>query len=164
MSTELTVEKDRVVRFHYTVKDEAGEALETTEGGHPQAILYGHGSVPAGVEAALAGHKAGDEVSVTLAPAEAYGERREDYTQRISKKYLPKNRRVQPGTAVVLHTEQGPRLVTVIKVGHKVVDVDLNHPFAGRTLQFELTIVEVREASEEEVAHGHVHGPGGHQH
>ena len=164
MSSELTIEKDRVVRFHYTVRNEAGEALETTENGQPQAILYGHGSVPQGIEEALAGHAGGDELSVTLAPAEAYGERRDDWTQRVSKKYLPKNRRVQAGTAVVLQTDQGPRLVTVVKVGHKVVDVDLNHPFAGLTLRFDLKVVEVREASPEELSHGHVHGPGGHQH
>jgi len=164
MNTELTIQKDRVVQFHYTVRDEAGEVLETTEDGQPQAILYGDGSVLKGIEDALAGHVSGDEITVNLAAEDAYGERREDWTQRVSKKYMPKGQRLQPGMSVRLHTDEGPRSVTIVKVGHKMVDVDLNHPFAGRALKFDLSVVEVREASEEELAHGHAHGPGGHHH
>jgi len=164
MSAEMIIEKDRVVHFHYTVRDDANEILETTEGRQPQPILYGHGNVPKGIEEALAGHVSGDQVTVKLAPEDAYGERRENWTERVPKKYLPKGRRLQPGMTVRLHTEQGPRTVTVVKVGHTVVDVDLNHPLAGRALNFELSIVDVREATAEELAHGHVHGPGGHHH
>jgi FKBP-type peptidyl-prolyl cis-trans isomerase SlyD len=164
MSSELTVGKDRVVLFHYTMRDDAGEVLETTEGGSPQAILYGHGNVLKGLEQALGGLSAGDETKVTLAPAEAFGERREDWTQRLSKKYFPPRLRLRPGTVVRLQTDHGPRTVTVLKVGHKMVDVDLNSPFAGQTLHFDLAVVDVREPEPEELAHGHVHGPGGHQH
>jgi FKBP-type peptidyl-prolyl cis-trans isomerase SlyD len=164
MSAEMTIEKDRVVHFHYTVRDDGGEILETTEGRQPQPILYGHGSVPKGIEEALAGHVSGDQVAVRLAPEEAYGERRENWTKRVSKKHLPRTGRLRPGMTVRLQTEQGPRTVTVVKVGHTVVDVDLNHPLAGRALNFELSVIDVREASPEEIAHGHVHGPGGHQH
>ena len=164
MSNPLTIEKDRVVLFHYTVRDEAQEILESTKDGQPQAILYGDGSVLKGIEEALAGHVEGDEVTVDLTADEAYGERREDWTQRVSKKYMPKGVRLQPGLSIRLNTDQGPRSVTVIKIGHKMVDVDLNHPFAGQALSFELSVVEVREASEEELAHGHAHGPGGHHH
>jgi FKBP-type peptidyl-prolyl cis-trans isomerase SlyD len=163
MSENLTIEKNRVVRFDYTITDAAGAVLETTAGDEPLSVLHGHGSVLRALEAALADHVAGDVVSVTLEPADAYGERREDWTQRVSKKYLPKGR-LEPGMTIRLSTDRGPRTVTVIKVGNKMVDVDLNHPYAGRTLCFELTVREVREASAEEIAHGHVHGPGGHHH
>jgi FKBP-type peptidyl-prolyl cis-trans isomerase SlyD len=164
MNSELVVEKDRVVLFHYTMRNDAGEVLESTAGGAPQAILFGHGNVLKGVEKALAGKAPGDETSVTLAPADAFGERREDWTQRLSKKYFPPRLQLRPGMTVRLQTEHGPRTVTLLKIGHKMVDVDLNSPFAGQTLHFDLSVVAVREAEPAELAHGHVHGPGGHAH
>jgi FKBP-type peptidyl-prolyl cis-trans isomerase SlyD len=153
-----------VVVFHYTIRDTDDNILETTNASDPLAILQGHGNVLRGIETALDGHSAGDTLTVTLAPADAYGERRDDWIQRVSKKYLPKSPRLKPGMAVKLNTEQGQRSVTVLKVGNKVVDVDLNHPFAGSTLTFDLELLEVREAAPEELSHGHVHGPGGHHH
>ena len=164
MSSELIVAKDRVVRFHYLIKDASGAELESTFDNEPLAVLQGHGNVLKGLEATLEGCSTGDRVSVTLAAEDAYGERRDDWTQRVSKKYLPKLPKLKTGMTVQLHTEQGARSVTVLKVGNKVVDVDLNHPFAGQSLTFDLEVVEVREAVPEELSHGHVHGPGGHQH
>lgn len=164
MSSQLTIAKNRVIRFHYTITDLRGKELETTLDGEPLAILYGHGNVLKGVESALDGAKQGDQLSVTLEAEQAYGERREDWTQRVSKKYLPKVGKLKPGMAVQLQTEQGTRSVTITKVGNKVVDVDLNHPFAGQALTFALNVLEVREAAPEEISHGHVHGPGGHHH
>jgi FKBP-type peptidyl-prolyl cis-trans isomerase SlyD len=96
--------------------------------------------------------------------AEAYGERNEALTQRVPKKYFPTNVTLRPGLTVMLQTQQGPRPVTVLKIGMSVIDVDLNHPMAGKDLSFDIEIVEVREASAEELAHGHVHGEGGHHH
>jgi len=164
MTSELTAAKDRVVTFHYTIRDSDNDILESTRDGSAVAALHGRGNVLPGIEAALEGLRAGDTITVTLLPENAYGERREDWTQRVSKKYLPKQPKLQPGMAVRLNTEQGQRSVTVSKVGNKVVDVDLNHPFAGKTLTFELELQDVREAAAEELAHGHVHGPGGHHH
>lgn len=163
MSENLTIDRNRVVRFDYTITNPSGDVLETTTGDEPLTVLHGHGSVLRALEDALTGHVVGDVVRVTLEPAAAYGERREDWTQRVSKKYLPKGR-LEPGMTLRLNTDHGPRSVTVVKVGNKMVDVDLNHPYAGQTLCFELTVREVREASAEEIAHGHVHGPGGHHH
>ncbi|HEY5681416.1 MAG TPA: peptidylprolyl isomerase [Pseudomonadales bacterium] len=160
----LTVARDRVVRFHYVIRDEAGSELESTREGEPLAVLQGRGSVLRGVEEALEGRNAGERLEVTLPPEQAFGARREDWTQRVPKKYLPDAKRLKPGDAAVLRTREGPRPVTVVKVGSKVVDVDLNHPRAGMTLTFDLEIVEVREATPEEIAHRHVHGPGGHRH
>ena len=160
----MKIEKDRVVQFHYTVS-EAGQApVESSkEGGDPLTILVGHGNIIPGLEKALDGHEAGDSFGVEVAAADAYGERREGLTQRVPKKHFG-NTRLVPGQQVILQTNFGPRAVTVEKVGMTVVDVDLNHPMAGKDLHFDVEIVEVREASEEEVQHGHVHGDGGHHH
>ena len=160
----MKIEKDRVVRFHYTVS-EAGQApVESSkEGGEPLTILVGYGNIIPGLENALDGHEAGDSFGVDVPAAEAYGERREGLSQRVPKKHFG-DQKLVPGQQVVLNTNFGPRAVTIEKVGMSVVDVDLNHPMAGKDLEFDIEIVEVREASEEEIAHGHVHGEGGHQH
>jgi FKBP-type peptidyl-prolyl cis-trans isomerase SlyD len=149
-SADLTIAKDRVVRFHYTIRNSDGEVVETTRESEPLAMLQGHGNVLAGIETALDGLAANATRTVTLLPEEAYGERRDDWTQRVSKKYLPRTPKPVPGMTVQLQTEKGPRSVTILKVGNKVVDVDLNHPFAGQTLTFDLEVVEVREAAPED--------------
>lgn len=158
----MNIEKNRVVRFHYTVS-EGGVELESSREREPLAFLYGHGGIIPGLEAAFEGKAAGDRFEVTVAPEQGYGPRHEGAVQRIPKKHFGKEKLV-PGAAVVLRTDQGPRLVVVRKVGMSVVDVDLNHPMAGKTLSFDIEVVEVREANEEEIAHGHAHGDGGHAH
>ncbi|UTA53824.1 peptidylprolyl isomerase [Lysobacter soli] len=159
----MKIEKDRVVRFHYTVSEVGQEPLETSEGREPLAILIGHGNIIPGLETAMDGREAGDKFEVDVTAAEAYGERREGLTQRVPKKHF-KGARLEPGLQAVLPTNFGPRAVTIQKVGMSVVDVDLNHPMAGKDLHFAIEIVEVREASAEEIEHGHVHGDGGHHH
>ena len=164
MSESLIVEKDRVVRVHYDIHDAAGAIVESSRDQAPLAVLHGHGNLLKAIEDVLVGHAEGDRFEVTLAPADAFGERRDDWTQRVSKKYFANAARLRPGMQTQLQTDQGSRPVTVIKVGGKVVDVDLNHPLAGQTLRFALEVVEVREATAEELTHRHVHGPGGHEH
>jgi FKBP-type peptidyl-prolyl cis-trans isomerase SlyD len=118
-----------------------------------------------GLEKALAGREAGERFEVVVAPAEAYGDRREDFTQRVPKKYFRDADHLKPGMTTVLSTkESGQRQVTVRKIGSSVVDVDLNHPLAGKTLTFDIEIVDVRDATPEEIAHRHVHGAAGHAH
>jgi FKBP-type peptidyl-prolyl cis-trans isomerase SlyD len=164
MSTEaLKIEKDRVVRFHYTVSEQGQEPLETSKEREPLAILAGHGNIIPGLDKALEGHGAGDSFGVDVAAADAYGERRDGLTQRVPKKHFGEQK-LAPGMQVVLNTNFGPRAVTIQKVGMSVVDVDLNHPMAGKDLHFDIEIVDVREASKEELEHGHVHGDGGHEH
>ncbi|TCT23558.1 FKBP-type peptidyl-prolyl cis-trans isomerase [Thermomonas haemolytica] len=160
----MKIEKDRVVRFHYAVA-EAGQApMESSKDvGEPLAILFGHGQIIPGLEKAMEGREAGDSFKAAVTAAEAYGERREGLTQRIPKKHFGEQK-LAPGMQVVLNTNFGPRAVTIEKVGMSVVDVDLNHPMAGKDLEFDIEVVDVREASEEELAHGHVHGEGGHHH
>ena len=159
----MKIEKDRVVRFHYTVSEVGQEPLETSEGREPLAILIGHGNIIPGLEKAMEGREAGEKFEIDVVAAEAYGERREGLTQRVPKKHF-KGARLEPGMQAVLPTNFGPRAVTIQKVGMSVVDVDLNHPMAGKDLHFAIEIVEVREASAEEIEHGHVHGDGGHHH
>jgi FKBP-type peptidyl-prolyl cis-trans isomerase SlyD len=111
----------------------------------------------------MEGREAGETFSADVPAAEAYGERRDGMVQRVPKKHFGEQR-LMPGMQVVLQTNFGPRAVTILKVGMSVVDVDLNHPMAGKDLHFDIEILEVREASQEEIEHGHVHGDGGHQH
>src|SRR5207342_2173164 len=115
------------------------------------------------LESALRGHEAGETFNVSIGPEEGYGVRREGMVQRIPRKHF-KGAKLVPGQQVVLPTPQGQRAMTIQKVGMSVVDVDLNHPMAGKSLDFDIDIVEVREASAEELEHGHVHGEGGHHH
>lgn len=154
-----------VVKFFYTLKDEEGVVLETNRKAEPQACLIGRRNILPGLEAALLGQAAGDTVHVTLPPAQAYGPRRDNAAHRVPIKHLlqaPK--KLLPGMVVALNTKDGTRSARIIKVGKFNVDVDANHPYAGQTLVFELEVVEVREASQEEQAHGHAHGAGGHHH
>lgn len=159
----MKIEKDRVVRFHYTVS-EAGQApIETSKDRDPLVILIGHGNIIPGLENAMLDQEAGASFGVDVAAKDAYGDYREGLTQRVPKKHFGATK-LQPGSQVVLQTNFGPRAVTVQKVGMSVVDVDLNHPMAGKDLHFDVEILEVREAKPEEIEHGHVHGDGGHHH
>ncbi|HJR72204.1 MAG TPA: peptidylprolyl isomerase [Luteimonas sp.] len=159
----MKIEKDRVVRFHYSVAEQGQEALESSKDREPLAILIGHGNIIPGLEKAMEGREAGENFAVDVAAADAYGERRDGLTQRVPKKHFGAQR-LEPGMQVVLNTNFGPRAVTIEKIGMSVVDVDLNHPMAGKNLHFDIEIVEVREAKQEEIEHGHVHGDGGHEH
>ena len=160
----MNVEKDSVVRFHYTLRDPSGAELETSRGKAPVAVLVGHGGIIPGLEQALLGRSAGERFDTTVEPGQGYGQRHDNLVQRVPKKHFRDPARLKAGQSAVVGTSQGARLVTVLKVGMSVVDVDLNHPMAGRTLVFDIEIVEVRAASAEELAHRHVHGEGGHQH
>jgi FKBP-type peptidyl-prolyl cis-trans isomerase SlyD len=163
----MKVEKNKVVAFHYTVS-EGGEAVESSrERGEPLAFLVGHGGLIPGLEAALMGREEGETFDVSVPPEQAYGERRADFTQRVPKKYFRDAEHLKPGTLTVLSTrEGGQRQVQVLKVGSSVVDVDLNHPLAGKTLSFSVEITGVRDATPDEISHGHAHGVSGqgHQH
>jgi FKBP-type peptidyl-prolyl cis-trans isomerase SlyD len=159
----MKIAENSVVRFHYTVSEPGAAPIESSREGEPLAVLIGHGSIIPGLETAMKDREAGEKFEITVEPDQAYGERRENLTQRVPRKHF-KNAKLAPGMQVVLPTAQGPRPMTVQKVGISVVDVDLNHPMAGKTLSFDVEIIDVREASAEEKEHGHVHGAGGHQH
>lgn len=154
-----------VVTFHYSLKDEEGKELESNRDDTPQSVLYGRRQILAGLEEAIKGKTAGENISVSLPPEKAYGRRVENAVYRVPIKHLldaPK--RLKPGQVVYVNTKDGERNCTIVKVGKFNVDVDANHPFADRTLNFELDILDVREATREELAHSHAHGAGGHHH
>ena len=153
-----------VVNFHYTLCDEDGTEMETSRGGEPTAYLHGRDNVIRGLEAAMEGRSTGDVFSVTVGPEDGYGERQEDKQRRVPIKHIIFQGKLKAGMTVHLNTNNGAVPVTVVKAGRHSADVDTNHPMAGRTLTFDIEILDVREATEEEIAHGHAHGPGGHQH
>lgn len=160
----MSITKDKVVQFHYTLKDDKGEQMESTAGNDPMAYLHGHGNIIPGLENALEGKNPGDKFSVTIAPKDGYGERTEGELQRIPLKHLQGARKWKPGMMAFVETDKGYRQVTVMKVGKFNADVDTNHPLAGLTLTFDIEVVDLRDASDEEKAHGHAHGVGGHHH
>ena len=153
-----------VVSFHYVLSDSAGEELESSHGGDPNSYLHGANNIIRGLETALEGHTSGDTLRVDLPPEQAYGLRRDNLQQRVPIKHLLFRGKLRPGMAVQLNTDKGRRSVTVVKAGRHSADIDANHPLAGQQLIFDVEIVSVRAASEEEIAHGHAHGVGGHQH
>jgi len=159
----MKVEENRVVRFHYTVSEGGREVESSRTAGEPLAVLFGKGGLIPGIEKALEGREAGDTVQAEVSPEEGYGEHNPMLTQRVPKKHF-KGMPLKVGQTVMMQTQQGPRPITIQKVGMSVVDVDLNHPMAGKHLSFDIEILEVREASAEEIDHGHVHGEGGVQH
>ncbi len=163
-SAPLAIAKDRVVEIHYTLYDAEGEELESTKDEPPRAFLVGHRGILAGLEEALLGQRAGATLDVTLPPERAFGLRDEKLKERMSKKYFKHVKRLEAGMLTQVNTKSGPRPITIVKVGSKMVDVDLNHPRAGQTLKFDLEVVSVRQATGEELSHGHAHGAGGHQH
>lgn len=157
--------KDKVVALHYTLTVE-GEPVESShDRGEPLWVLLGHGQLIPGLEKALEGHVAGDRFDASIPPAEGYGERESGRHQRISKKYFQQAAKLRPGMVTALQLKEGgQQVVTIEKVGMTTIDVDLNHPMAGKTLDFAVELLEVRDASAEEIAHGHAHPPGAPEH
>jgi FKBP-type peptidyl-prolyl cis-trans isomerase SlyD len=164
----MLIAADKVVSFHYRLSEPGQAVIEDSHDDQPIVYLHGHDNMLAGLEEALAGKQAGDKFTVTLSPDKAYGVRRDDAVQRISVKHIinPGNKKAvyKPGMVVQVNTDHGPREVTVVKTGLKTLDVDTNHPMAGKTLSFDVEVVDVRDATAEEIEHGHVHGAGGHHH
>jgi FKBP-type peptidyl-prolyl cis-trans isomerase SlyD len=153
-----------VVSFHYTLYNQNGEVLESSAADEPTVYLEGANNIIRGLEVAMVGCEVGEEFEVDLPPEQAYGLRTESKAQRVPVKHLLYRGKLKAGMVVQLNTDQGRRSVTVTKVGRHSADIDANHPLAGLPLRFAITIVDRRPASEEELTHGHAHGPGGHQH
>ena len=159
----MKITNDTVAEFRYKLY-EGQELIEETGNGDPVLYLHGHGGLFPKLEEVLDGRSAGDNVEATLTPDQAYGERRELPPQRIPVKHLIPKRKPRVGDVFQVQTDNGPQNVIILKVGKFNVDVDVNHPLAGRTLRFEITVESVRDATQEELDHGHAHGRGGHNH
>jgi len=160
----MQITPDSVVLIDYTLKGDDGKIFDSTEGREPLGYLHGHGNLLAGVEAALLGKGTGDSVAVTLAAADGYGVREEGLVARVPRDEFP-SEDVELGMQFrVGPSAEQSRIVTVTDFDEELVTLDANHPLAGETLHFAINVVEVRPATREELAHGHVHGPGGHHH
>ncbi len=160
----MTIQDKKAVSFHYTLTNQDGEQIESSRDKEPMTYLHGARNIIPGLESAMAGKAAGDEFKVTIEPAQAYGEKVQAKIQRISSKHFKFPKKLKPGQVVGLQTKNGPVKVTIVKIGRFNVDVDANHPLAGQTLTFDVEVSAVRDATEEELAHGHAHGPGGVDH
>ncbi len=160
----MEIMADRVVLIHYTLKDDKGAVIDSSAGGEPLAYIQGHGNLVPGLEKALEGRGDGNTVAVSVAPADGYGIRDESLIQRVPKRSLQGSGEIKKGMQFQARTDDGMRLFTVVAVVGDMVTLDGNHPLADQTLNFDVQIVSVREATGEELEHGHVHGAGGHHH
>ncbi len=160
----MQIAAQKVVSIEYTLKDADGQVLDTSDGRQPLAYLHGAGNIVVGLEKALEGKAAGDTVEVSVSPEEGYGLRDEAAIRNVPARKLSPDKKVLPGQRFRMMTASGAVVATVLSVQGDYAKVDGNHPLAGVTLNFSVKVVDVREPTEEELAHGHVHGPGGHNH
>lgn len=161
----MTITKDSAVFFNYTLTDSEGNVLDKSPEGQPLGYLHGHGNIIPGLEKQLEGKKVGDTLKVTVEPAEAYGEYVAEGVQEIPREHFQGVDEIQVGMQFQAQAENGqPMHVMVTAVSDETVTVDANHPLAGKQLTFDVEIADIREASEEELTHGHIHGDGGVHH
>ncbi|PWK50767.1 peptidylprolyl isomerase [Pleionea mediterranea] len=160
----MNITKDKVVSMHYTVKNNEGALIDTSDGKEPLLYMQGHKNIIPGLESEMEGKTVGDKVEATIEPTNAYGEVIEELIQDVPRSAFEGVDKLEVGMNFQAQSEQGPVNVVITNVSDETVTVDGNHPLAGQTLNFNVEVVEVRDATEEELSHGHAHGAGGHQH
>jgi FKBP-type peptidyl-prolyl cis-trans isomerase SlyD len=160
----MKIAHEKVVSIHYTLTNKEGTVLDSSSGSDPLAYLHGFGNIIPGLENALEGKQKGEKLAVTVEPEQGYGARDEQLVQAVPRSAFKGVEELAPGMQFQAQGPQGARLVVVTQVAQDVVTVDANHPLAGQTLHFDVEVSEVRDATAEELEHGHVHGPHGHQH
>jgi FKBP-type peptidyl-prolyl cis-trans isomerase SlyD len=163
----MQIAKDKVVMMDYTLKDGDGQVIDTSEGSDPLAYLHGAENIIPGLERELEGKSVGDNIQTVVQPADGYGERNNELQQAVARENFEEVPDLEVGMQFRVPAddeEENFVVVTVVGFDEETVTVDGNHPLAGVTLHFDVTIREIREATAEELAHGHVHGPGGHEH
>jgi len=160
----MTVSAKKVVFIHYTLTNDDGDVIDSSLGHAPLAYIHGEGNIIPGLENALAGKSVGDKLKVSIPPEEGYGLRDDGLIQAVPKAAFHGVDEILPGMQFHTETAEGGQLVTVLDVQEDSVILDGNHPMSGLTLNFDVEVTEVRDATLEELAHGHVHGEGGHHH
>jgi len=160
----MKIAKDKVVGIDYTLRDSKGEILDRSEAGSPLLYLHGNGNLVDGLERARAGRVAGDALRVNVAPADGYGERDDSLRMSVGRDRFENGADLREGMRFRGGTPDGSTVFTVVGFDGDDVLLDGNHPLAGESLDFEIKVVEVRDATAEEISHGHVHGQGGHHH
>jgi FKBP-type peptidyl-prolyl cis-trans isomerase SlyD len=159
----MQISTNKVVSIHYTLTDNAGTILDTSSGRDPLFYIQGLGHLIPGMEEGMEGKAAGEKFKLKVSPEKGYGVHKPEMIQQVPIEAFGEQM-VSPGMQFEAGTEENRFMVTVTSVDDKLVTVDANHPLAGKELNFEVEVMEVREATAEEISHGHVHGPGGHHH
>jgi FKBP-type peptidyl-prolyl cis-trans isomerase SlyD len=159
----MQISKEKVVSIHYTLRDNAGNVLDSSEGRDPLLYIQGIGNLIPGMEEGLEGKIKGEKLDIKVSPEKGYGVRNDTLIQKVPRSAFG-DQEVRKGMQFQAGTSQGSQVVTVTEVGLDGITVDGNHPLAGVELNFSVEVMDVREATREELDHGHVHGPGGHHH
>jgi FKBP-type peptidyl-prolyl cis-trans isomerase SlyD len=155
---------NKVVTLSYTLRDDDGEVIDQSQDGSPLLYLHGARNIVPGLEEQLEGISEGESINATVSPEKGYGPRI-GQAQEVPRKLFPADAELAAGMQVVAHDDQGRQIPFFITgITDDTITVDPNHPLAGETLHFEVTVESLRDATEEEIEHGHPHGPGGHQH
>jgi|TARA_B110000881_G_C18536945_1_gene496344 FKBP-type peptidyl-prolyl cis-trans isomerase SlyD len=166
--TELTVSKNMVASVHYTgTLPDSGEVFDSSEGREPLSFLVGHKQMIPGFEDEIMGAKVGEKKEFTLSSDRAYGDRDDEAVQQIARDQfaqLEQEAKLEVGMQLVAQGQGGPMPFIISELSDDMVTADFNHTLAGQSLKFAVEIVELREASDDEQAHGHAHGPDGHHH
>lgn len=161
----MLIAANKAVSIDYTLKNDAGEILDSSQGGAPLVYLHGAGNIIGGLEKALEGKSVGDELNVSVEPADAYGEYSAELVANLNRSMFEGVDELEVGMQFHASGPDGSmQIVTIRDIDGDDVTVDGNHPLAGQRLNFEVKVVDIRDASAEEVAHGHIHGEGGHHH
>ncbi|HWP41541.1 MAG TPA: peptidylprolyl isomerase [Tepidisphaeraceae bacterium] len=158
------ITRNKVATIDYTLTDPQGQILDSSRGGQPLSYLHGMGNIIPGLESALEGKRVGDQVSVTIPPEQAYGQRDERLVHDVPRRAFQGVQDIRPGMQFRAQGASGQQqIVTVVSVADDSVKVDANHPLAGVTLKFDVSVRSIRDATAEELAHGHAHEAAGHQ-
>ena len=160
----MSISNNSVASIHYTLTDGEGKVIDSSQGQEPLAYLHGAGNIIPGLEKALAGKVVGDKFTVSIPASEAYGLRDGSMVQELPSNMFSGIDKIDVGLEFHAETEHGLQVVTVTKVEGDTVTIDGNHPLAGVDLTFDVEVAEIREATQEELEHGHAHGAGGHHH
>ena len=160
----MQITKHAVVALDYTLTDAKGKVVDTSKGGQPLTYIHGIGGIIRGLENALEGKAQGDAMKVTVKPEEGYGVRDESLVHLVPREAFKGAGLIEVGMQFEAQNGEQRRIITVVGFKDDKIKVDANHPMAGQTLNFDVTVVSVRAATAEEISHGHVHGPGGHHH
>lgn len=154
----MTISKDRVATFNYTLTSDEGEVLDTSSGGEPLSYIHGHENIIPGLERELEGRQAGDSFTCAVRPEDAYGVWSEDFLFPVNRSQFEDGEKIEEGMKFEIDTGEGHQPVSIHKIEGDTVTIDANHPLAGKTLHFDVAVVDVREATPEELEHGHTHG------
>lgn len=160
----MNIEKESVVQMHYKLTNGEGLLLDSSEGREPLTYLHGKGMLIPGLESQLEGKKAGEKLKADVKADDAYGQRHQEMIHVVPKENFKGDGDLKAGLQIQIDTNEGKQMAIVTKVEGDDVTVDMNHPLAGMDLSFDIEVLKVRKATEEEISHGHVHGDGGHQH